>query len=47
MELELRERIVKLELKIDELTKRVDNMQNYMKQLYTYLQETSGKSSIL
>jgi len=43
--IELRERIMKLELKVEDLTKRVDNMQNYMKQLYTYLQQSSSKSS--
>jgi chaperonin cofactor prefoldin len=41
--IELRERIMKLELKVDELTKRMDNTQNYMKQLYTYLQQHSSK----
>jgi len=43
--IELRERIMKLELKVEDLTKRVDNMQNYMKQLYTYLQQSSSRSS--
>jgi len=41
---EIRERIVKLEVKVDELSKRVENMQNYMKELYKYLQQTSSKS---
>jgi prefoldin subunit 5 len=41
---ELRERIMKLELKVDDLTKRLDNVQNYMKQLYTYLQQNQSKS---
>ena len=41
--IELRERIMKLELKIEDLTKRMDNMQNYIKQLYTYLQQPSNR----
>ena len=44
---ELRERIMKLELKIDELNKRMDNMQNYMKQLYSYLQQQGSNRSLL
>jgi hypothetical protein len=38
---------MKLELKIDELTKRMDNMQNYMKQLYSYLQQQGSNRSLL
>ncbi len=41
--IELRERIMKLELKSEDLTKRMDNMQNYIKQLYTYLQQPSNR----
>ena len=41
--IELRERIMKLELKVEDLTKRMDNMQNYIKQLYTYLQQPSNR----
>src|SRR4030042_3572551 len=44
---ELRERIMKLELKIDELNKRMDNMQNYMKQTYSYLQQQGSNRSLL
>lgn len=44
---DLRERIMKLEIKVEELTKRVDNIQNYMKQLYTYLQQSSSTKSLL
>jgi cell division protein FtsB len=36
---ELRERIVKLEVKMEELTKRVDSIQNYTRELYNYLQK--------
>ncbi|MEM2118724.1 MAG: hypothetical protein QW840_01200 [Candidatus Bathyarchaeia archaeon] len=36
---ELRERIMKLEIKLEELTKRVDSIANYMKELYKYLQQ--------
>jgi len=41
---DIRERIVKLEVKVDELSKRVENMQNYLRELYKYLQQTSSKS---
>lgn len=41
---EMRERIVKLEVKVEELTKRIDGMQSYMKELYKYLQHNPGKS---
>ena len=40
---DLRERIMKLEMKVEELTKRMDNMQAYIKQLYTYLQQNQSK----
>ncbi len=41
--IELRERIMKLELRVEDLIKRMDNMQNYIKQLYTYLQQPSNR----
>lgn len=41
---ELRERITRLEVRMDELTKRVDNIANYMKELYKYLQQNPSKS---
>lgn len=41
---DLRERIVKLEIKVEDMSKRIDNTQNYLKQLYAYLQQQSGKS---
>jgi len=39
----LRERIVRLEVKVEELAKRVDSIANYSKQLYEYLQTQTGK----
>ena len=44
---ELRERLTRLEVKFEELTKRVDNIASYIKELYKYLQEGSSKSSFL
>jgi tetrahydromethanopterin S-methyltransferase subunit B len=41
---EMRERIMKLELKVEDLTKRLDGMQSYMKELYKYLQQNPSKS---
>jgi len=41
---DLRERVVRLEVKLEELTKRVDGVANYTKQLYEYLQKQTGKS---
>jgi len=35
---ELRERVVKLEVKMEELTKRIESISNYAKELYNYLQ---------
>ena len=40
---ELRERVVRLEVKIEELNKRMDNLSNYVKELYKYLQSQSQK----
>jgi len=37
--MELRERVIKLEVKMEELTKRVDSVQNYTRELYNYLQQ--------
>ena len=36
---ELRERIVRLEVKVEDLTKRIDSLSNYTKELYEYLQK--------
>jgi archaellum component FlaC len=35
----LRERVTRLEVQVEELTKRVDNLSNYAKELYNYLQK--------
>ncbi len=40
---EIRERIAKLEFRVDELTKRVENVANYQKELYKYLQQGPGR----
>lgn len=40
---ELRERVVKLEVKAEELTKRIDSISNYAKELYNYLQKQAAK----
>jgi chromosome segregation ATPase len=37
---ELRERIVRLEVKVEELGKRLDNLSNYARELYNYLQKS-------
>jgi len=42
--MELRERVVRLEVKVEELTKRIDSIANYSKQLYEYLQKQTGRS---
>lgn len=42
--MELRERTVRLEVKVEELTKRIDSIANYSKQLYEYLQKQTGRS---
>ncbi len=39
--IELRERIVRLEVKVEDLTKRFDSLSNYAKELYSYLQKTA------
>jgi hypothetical protein len=44
---DIRERIVKLELKVEELTKRVDSQSNYMKELYKYLQQNPPSKPLL
>lgn len=41
---DLRERVVRLEVKLEELTRRLDGIANYTKQLYEYLQKQTGKS---
>lgn len=41
---EIRERIVKLEVKVDELNKRVESISSYLKELYKYLHQTPSKS---
>lgn len=35
---ELRERVTRLEVKLEELTKRLDKLSSYAKELYNYLQ---------
>ena len=39
---ELRERVTCLEVKIEELTKRLDKISDYAKELYNYLQKQRG-----
>jgi len=39
---DLRERVVRLEVKLEELTKRIDSLANYTKELYNYLQKQSS-----
>jgi len=36
---ELRERVIRLETKIEEINKRLDSFAKYMKELYDYLQK--------
>jgi len=36
---ELRERVVRLEVKMEELAKRVESISGYVKELYNYLQK--------
>lgn len=38
---ELRERIVRLEVQVTELSKRVESLSNYNRQLFDYLNKTS------
>lgn len=40
---ELRERVIRLEVKIEELTKRFDKLSDYAKELYNYLQKQSSR----
>ena len=44
---DIRERIVKLEMKVEELTKRVYSLSNYTKELYKYLQQNPPSRSLL
>ena len=37
----LRERVLKLELKMEEVTKKVDSLGAYMRQLHDYLDQSS------
>ncbi len=41
---DLRERVVRLEVKVEELGKRMDSLSNYAKELYNYLQKQSKQS---
>jgi chaperonin cofactor prefoldin len=41
---DLRERVVRLEVKVEELSKRIDSLSNYAKELYNYLQKQSRPS---
>jgi len=41
---ELRERVVRLETKMEEISKRLDGMSKYMRELYEYLQKQQGRS---
>jgi hypothetical protein len=38
--IELRERVVRLEVKVEELSRRIDSLSNYARELYNYLQKT-------
>lgn len=40
---ELRERVVRLETKMDEVTKRLDSMSKYLRELYDYLQKQHSR----
>jgi len=42
---ELRERVVRLEAKTDELNKRLDSVSKYLRELYEYLQKQRGRST--
>ena len=37
---DIRERLVRLEVKVEELSKRVDGLVDYAKDLYSYLQKS-------
>ncbi len=39
---ELRERVVRIEVKVEELAKRTDSIANYAKELYDYLQKQAA-----
>ncbi len=41
---ELRERVVRLETKMEEINKRLDGMSKYLRELYDYLQKQSRPS---
>ena len=43
---ELRERVVRLETKIEELGKRLDSMSKYLRELYEYLQKQQNQPLI-
>jgi len=40
---DLRERVVRLEVKIEEMNKRMDGFAKYMKDLYDYLQKQQSR----
>jgi len=40
---ELRERVVRLETKMEEVTKRLDGFSKYMRELYDYLQKQQSR----
>jgi tetrahydromethanopterin S-methyltransferase subunit B len=41
--MELRERIVRLEVKVEEMSKRLESISGYAKELYNYLQKQSNR----
>ena len=40
---ELRERVVRLETKMEELSKRLDSVSKYLRELYEYLQKQQSR----
>jgi len=40
---DLRERVVRLEVKLEELSKRIDSVANYTRELYNYLQKQASR----
>jgi predicted nucleic acid-binding Zn-ribbon protein len=40
---ELRERVAKIEVKIEELNRRFESLSNYSKELYVYLQKQANR----
>lgn len=40
---ELRERTARLEVKVEEMSKRIDNLANYARELYNYLQKQTTR----